>query len=276
MARRYYSSRNSPGALQLGDLYEKLKSLYLWFREKDYFKEAGITKTEIPDSITHEAVLSLGFAAFPITKWPNYHITEGHIFDALEFLYDHVARPGVWTSLTSDTGFNYYDYDSYDRNAGQADFREHANIFLADYQSGYELTEDGLILAQGADGLQHILSAHIPASDETNVDSKVRSAIVKWRNRALSLDEKRSAIRDLADVFEWLKKARNLPTVLAKKDESAIFELANNFAIRHHEPTQKSNYDRAIWYSWIFHFYLATYHAAIRLLIKHENAAKNP
>jgi hypothetical protein len=63
---------------------------------------------------------------------------------------------------------------------------------------------------------------------------------------------------------------------LAKKDESAIFELANSFAIRHHDPKQKSNYDRAIWYSWIFHFYLATYHAAIRLLIKHERAGKKP
>jgi len=49
-----------------------------------------------------------------------------------------------------------------------------------------------------------------------------------------------------------------------------IFDLANNFAIRHHNPTQKSNYDKTIWYSWMFHFYLATYHAVIRLLIKKE------
>lgn len=244
MARRYYSSRNRPGQLTLEDLYGKLKYLYLWFRERDYFREAGITKSTLPDSITHEAALSLGFSAFPITKWPDYAVTEERVFDALEFLYDHVSRPGEWTSMTSETGFNYQDYDSYDRGAGQADFREHANIFLADYQSGYELTKDGLILALGADGLEHILGAHIPSYDEANVDSKVRGAIIKWRNRALSMDEKRSAIRDLADVFEWLKKARNLSAVLAKKDESAIFELANNFAIRHHDPKQKSNYDR--------------------------------
>jgi hypothetical protein len=196
MARRYYSSRNKPGTLTLQDLHGKLKSLYLWFRERDYFKEAGITKAELPDSITHEATLSLGFTAFPITKWGVFDITEEHVFDALEFLFDHVSRPGIWTSLTSDTGFNYQDYDGYDKAAGQADFREHANIFLADYESGYELTEEGLILAQGTEGLQYILDAHIPAYDEANVDSKVRGAIVKWRNRALSLEEKRSAIRD--------------------------------------------------------------------------------
>jgi hypothetical protein len=67
-----------------------------------------------------------------------------------------------------------------------------------------------------------------------------------------------------------LKKTKELSKILDRKDESALFELANNFAIRHHNPDQKTNYDRAIWYSWMFHFYLATYHAAIRLLIKHE------
>jgi hypothetical protein len=108
------------------------------------------------------------------------------------------------------------------------------------------------------------------------VDSKVRDAIVKWRNRHLSLDEKKTAIREMADVFEWLKKAKNLAGVLDKKDESVIFDLANNFAVRHHNPNQKINYDRAIWYSWIFHFYLATYHAAVRLLIKHEKKGKKP
>ena len=128
----------------------------------------------------------------------------------------------------------------------------------------------------GTDGLQHILDAEIIPYDEENVDSKVRNAIIKWRNRNLSLSEKKEAIRELADVFEWLKKTKKLGTVLDGKDESILFDLANNFGIRHHNPNQKTNYDRAIWYSWIFHFYLATYHAAIRLLIKNEKETKRP
>jgi hypothetical protein len=196
------------------------------------------------------------------------------VFDAIEFLYDYVARPGEWVSMTDSSGYNYYDYDGYDDEAGRADFRDKANAFLADYKSGYELTEEGMVLALGTDGLQHILSAEIIPYDEVNVDSKVRSAITKWRNRHLNLTEKKEAIRELADVFEWLKKSKNLTAVLDKKDESAIFDLANNFALRHHNPKQKTNYDRVIWYSWIFHFYLATYHASVRLLIKHEKGAK--
>jgi Arc/MetJ-type ribon-helix-helix transcriptional regulator len=132
------------------------------------------------------------------------------------------------------------------------------------------LTEEGTILALGRDGLQNIVGAEIVPFDEVNVDSKVRDAIRKWRNRDLDIAEKRKAIRELADVFEGLKKTGKLQQVLDAKDESALFEIANKFAIRHHNPNQNSNYDRSIWYSWIFHFYLATYHTVVRSLIKHE------
>ena len=277
MTRRYYSSRKKPGRLTLKELYSKLQNLYMLFRNKDYFKgKAGITKTDLPDVIKHEAAIALTFQLFPIEKWSEQDITEDHVFDALEFLYDHVSRPGEWVAMTSETGWNYYDYDEYDAKRGREDFREKANAFLADYKSGYELTEEGIVLARGTEGLQPILDAEIIPYDEANVDSKVRNAIVKWRNRHLALAEKREAIRELADVFEWFKKTKGLATVLDGKDESAIFDLANNFAIRHHNPSQKGNYDRAIWYSWIFHFYLATYHAAVRLLIRKEKNREGP
>jgi hypothetical protein len=268
--RRYYSARNRPGQLTLAELYLKLQHLYLFFRDRDYFKEIGITKTYIPDALKHKAALSLSFQIFPLTKWLRADVTEDHIFEAIEFLYDHVSRPGVWRQMSDDSGFQHSDYDGYDRVAGQAEFREQVNAFLQDYEAGFELTHEGTILAAGSDGLQHILHARIPRYDEINVDSKVRGAIVKWRNRHLSLDEKRAAIRDLADVFEWLKKTKKLDQTLDGKDESAIFDIANNFAIRHHNPKQKANYDQTIWYAWMFHFYLATYHAVIRLLIKNE------
>jgi hypothetical protein len=249
------------------------------FREKDFFKaKAGIGRWghNSADEIKYRAAISLKFELFPISEWQQKDITEDHVFDAIEFLYDHVSKPGELVDMTTDTGFNYTDYESYDERAGQAEFRAIANTFLADYGSGFELTKDGVILALGTDGLQHILDAEIIAYDEANVDSKVRNAIAKWRNRHLSLSEKKEAIRELADVFEWLKKTKGLDSVLDGKDESAIFDIANNFGIRHHNPKQKTNYDPAIWYSWIFHFYLATYHAAIRLLIKKEMGTGRP
>jgi hypothetical protein len=270
--RCYYSSRSKPKRLSTGELYQKLESLYLLFRDKDYFKnKAGITKEHLPDPMLHEAVISLNFQPFPITKWTQEKITEDHIFDTLEFLYDYVSKPGEWVEMTNETGWNYYDYDSYDDEAGKVEFRGKANGILTEYKNGFELTKEGIILALVTGGLQHILDAEIIPYDEFNVDRKVQHAITKWRNRHLSISEQQEAIRELADVFEWLKKTKNLDNVLNNKDEAALFDIANNFAIRHHNPNQKSNYDRTIWYAWIFHFYLAAYHASIRLLIRKEN-----
>ncbi len=242
MARRYYSSRNQPQSIALEDLYWKLRNLYLLFKEKDYFKStAGITGSILPKTIQHEAAIALNFQPFPITKWAANDITEDHIFDALEFLYDQAAKPGERVAMAPE-GYVYYDYKDYDDEAGKIEFRERANAFLCDYEPGYELTEDGTVLALGTDGLQHILGAEVVPFDELNVDSKVRDAIKKWRNRHLDLAEKRKAIRELADVFEWLKKTQKLRQVLNRK--------------------------------WIFHFYLATYHAVIRSLVRQEKTKK--
>lgn len=272
MSRRYYTSRNNPKSLTLEQLCWKLQHLYLFFRDKDYFKEkTGITSTDLPDSIKHKAALSLSFQPFPITEWNPDDITEDQIFDVIEFLYDHVSQPGEWVGMTTDTGWNYYDYEDYDNTAGKEEFRIQVNVFLSDYKNGYELSDNGMILALGSGSLMHIFDAEIIPYDEVNVDSKVKNAILKWRNRRLDMTERRQAIRELADVFEWLKKTKNLSKVINRKDESAIFEIANKFSIRHHDPSQKREYDETIWYSWIFHFYLATYHAVIRLLKKNEN-----
>ncbi len=277
MTRRYYSSRTKPKKLTLEELYQKLQNIYLLFRDKDYFKnKSGITKENFPDAVLHEATIDLTFQPFPIANWSADNVTEDHIFDTLEFLYDRIAKPGEMMAMTTETGWNYYDYGSYDEEKGQEEFRDKTNSILADYKTGFELTKSGVILARGADGLQYILDAEIIPYDKVNVDNKVQQAITKWRNRHLSISERREAIRELADVFEWLKKTKNLDAVLDNKDESLLFELANKFGIRHHDPSQKTNYDHEIWYPWIFHFYLATYHAVIRLLVKERNKSLDP
>src|SRR5208283_166134 len=132
MIRRYYSSRAKGKNLTLGELYWKLQNLFLLFHKKDYFKEkAGITDTSLPDAIKHEAAVALTFQPFPIDEWLEDDVTEDHVFDTIEFLYDHVSKPGEWVGMTNVTGWNYHDYDGYDVVAGQEEFRNKANTFLS-------------------------------------------------------------------------------------------------------------------------------------------------
>jgi hypothetical protein len=188
--------------------------------------------------------------------------SEDDLFDIIEFLYDYVSKPvnGTYHSY-SDCGWHY---DTFDREPGQAKFRLEINALLRDYEDGYELSDDGEMLVTRNRGLDLIFQADVPTEDVENVEARVQAAILKFRRYHSTLDDRRDAVRDLADVLEFLRP--QLRCVITRRDESDLFNIANNFGIRHHNDRQKTDYDKAVWYSWMFYYYLATIHAAQRLI----------
>lgn len=269
--RKYYSNRNNQRDVTIEDIYIKFCGVFNFFKDKNYFYQNLDISHSISDFANQKAIMFLGHNIFPIEEWDNKKITDNYIFDTIEFLFDNISKPGERQRLTTETGFNYTDYVDYDEQTAQNEFRKYIDNILNDYKDGFVLTKDGEILSNGSKELSLILDANVINYDYENVDSIVKKAIKKWRNRELNLDERKEAIILMANVFEWLKKQDKLKKVLNKKDNSVIFNIANNFSLRHHNPDQIQNYDQDIWYSWIFHFYLATYHAVIRLIKKYEN-----
>lgn len=206
---------------------------------------------------------------WPITtKWEAY--SEDDLFDMIEFLYDHVSKPleGHYHSF-DDCGWHYRTFDV---DAGRREFLPEVNELLRDYRGGYELSEDGEILELGEQGFDSLLQAKLPTHDPSNIEDRVKSAILKFRRTRSSAEDRRDAIRDLADVLEFLRP--KLKHVLTSEDENDLFNIANNFGIRHHSGKQKTNYDKPVWYSWMFYYYLATIHAALRLIEKSETGPK--
>jgi hypothetical protein len=53
---------------------------------------------------------------------------------------------------------------------------------------------------------------------------------------------------------------------MLRGDEGALFNIANNFTIRHLNERQKGNYDTATWHSWMFYVNLSTIHMITRLV----------
>ncbi|MFA5879831.1 MAG: hypothetical protein WC860_06610 [Candidatus Margulisiibacteriota bacterium] len=265
MSRKYYSHRLTNLKIDVYQLYEKVKNLYLYFCDKDYFEGIeGIRHAYCPDRIKHKAAACLSFQPFPIDKWNTKDITEEKIFDTLEFLYDLTTKP---TSFIMRE-WGYKEYTKYDQETGKKEFIKQANIFLNTYEAGYEMNNSGEIVKLGGEGIEYIINAEIIPYDEEHVDSKIRNAIKKWKSRKITTEEKKEVIRDLADVLEWVRpKFKN---IILNQDDNAIFNILNNFHIRHNNQKQKTNYDKEIWFSWMFHFYLATYHAVIRFILKKE------
>ena len=104
-----------------------------------------------------------------------------------------------------------------------------------------------------------------------NIDPLIKKAIKQWKNRNQTLDEKKQAIINLANVFEFLKDEGTLGKVLNSKDTNDLFNIANNFSIRHYNKLQKTDYDIEIWYDWIIQFYLATCSTTLKLIKKNKS-----
>jgi hypothetical protein len=272
--RKYYSIRTGKNrkalVIELTMLKRLFKSLYKQFLEKEYFQEAFgfwcVDEGDIPGSLGSDIEAKIFILIRKDNLWPIEEkcrkYSEDDLFDVIEFLYDYVSKP-------IDGYFHEYNncgwhYTSFDKDIGQSEFRVEVNALLCDYEDGYELSEQGEILVKGIQGLDKLFKANIPIDDHENIQARVNAAILKFRRFRSTLDDRRDAIRDLADVLEYLRPS--MKQVLTKKDESDLFNIANNFGIRHHNKKQQTDYDKSIWYSWMFYYYLATIHAVTRFI----------
>ncbi len=270
--RNYYSVRtgktSEDNEINLEILKKFFVVIYKKLNNEGYFQKYfgidcmdGYMEGELGEDIDSIMFINLRkHNLFPIySNIENY--SEDDFFDVVEFLHDHCSKglDGHYHSW-NNCGYHYNVFNDFE---GQKYFREQLNPILSEYQDGFEISDKGEILILSDTGLNNLYDADIPTNDVENVTKKIDSAIIKFRRHKSTLEDRKDAIRELADVLEYLR-----PTIkehLQKKDENDIFNIANNFGIRHHNKDQQTDYDKAIWYSWIFYYYLATLHAVLRM-----------
>lgn len=279
MKRRYYSLRtgkNPKGAeIDLKTLKSLFRSSYIQWEEAGYFQEhfgySCVDAGDVPGKLGSDIPAVMLFHLRKENLWPCRAFIneygEDDLFDVIEFLHDHISKP--LDGYHHDHGGCGYHYQTFDVASGRKEYRERINELIETYKYGFEISDHGEIMECAQPGMAQLLAADIPTKDK-NVASRIEAAISKFRRYRSSLAERRDAIRDLADVLEYLRP--QIKNVLIKADEADLFNLANNFGIRHHNQQQKTDYDQAIWLSWMFYFYLATIHACQRMLVKHDRA----
>jgi hypothetical protein len=187
-------------------------------------------------------------------------------YDVIEVLHDQIARPRTrWLHNYSGCGWHHGDFSI---DTGRALYRWRLNELLNRSDLGLQLADDGedvgRLVAVTDDARTDLAHSMASRADPTTGD-RVRHALALFRGRAATVHDKRSAVVALALVLE--ERRQLLKDSLFKKDEGALFEIANRFAIRHQDEKQQPDYDPAF-LDWIFWWYLATIELTDRLIAR--------
>jgi hypothetical protein len=198
--------------------------------------------------------------------WPyDYY---GHEYDLdmlielVEVLHDLASKPlKGYNHAFSDCGWHY---ETFDQEAGKEDFRVVLNETLTLAEPSLRLQENGEVVLLHSEELERLLDAQVPASASPDlVVKKVDEARRLFRSRHSDLGDRRRAVRELADVLEAIRP--EVKAELPKGDERDLFNIANNFAIRHNDPEQKREYEDELWVGYLFQLFLSNIHLVLRL-----------
>lgn len=277
MTHKYFSQRagTNPNAdgLPLRDICALFEKVFDQLQMDDFFDEAlgsyCVDAGDIPGKI-RDIDLEILLAVRKKNLWPisNHHhlYSEDDLFDLIEFLYQHVSKP-IDGTMHSYAGCGMH-WEVFSQEEGRKVFRDRINMLLQHYKNPFELSDKGQILRKAEAGFEPIFNADVPSSD-VNVVGRMNSAILRFRRHGSNLDDRRQAVRDLVDVLEYLRP--QVKELFSSNDEGDLFNIANNFGIRHLNERQKTSYDANIWLSWMFYFYLSTIHVLLRK-IGHQRA----
>jgi hypothetical protein len=185
-------------------------------------------------------------------------------FGLIEVFHDLVARPRyrIWHDW-NECGWHWSEFAI---EPGRLLYRWKVNQLLERCGIRLRLASEGedvgRLVSVTEDSRDDLLESLITGPDGS-INDRIRHAVALFRGRAATTEEKRSAVLVLAGVLE--ERRTLLKDALLRKDEGALFQIANEFAVRHQTESQKADYDPAF-LDWIFWWFAATIELTNRVL----------
>lgn len=269
MPQYFSEARGLRKGTDLETLRIQVRDLYQLLVQKDYLTEwrgydcvdAGFVPGSSGDP-ARDIVLEIGRADI----WPpdpvEHKWSEDAIFDFLQFVAGKVSSPVPESGhYHSYNGCGWHDQD-FEPEPARGECVQLINRILSRYGDGWEMKPGFEIVERAPVGMNELLKIRLPAGTDVEIRRRVQTAVDKYRRRSSTRDDRRDAVRDLGDVLE---KMRSSAERHLGKDESDLFNILNNFDLRHSNEKQKSNYD-PIWLSGLFYHYLAMIHVLTHLI----------
>lgn len=179
-------------------------------------------------------------------------------YGLVEVFHDLVARPRSRRRHEfNDCGLHFEDFDT---DAGRRVYRALVNRLLTESAVELRLAETGEDegrLVRVVDDARSALVAQTLAAPSSDGGDRVQHAIALFRRRGADAEDKRLAASALFGVLEERLASVKAAPQITSKDESDLFTIANNLALRHQDVKQKRSYD-PIFLDWIFWWFLST------------------
>jgi hypothetical protein len=163
------------------------------------------------------------------------------LLSLMEYFHDSAQRPRVISHIHEfgNCGPHYAEHSA---ESGGAVYRWRVNEMLARHK--LELTlgrageERGRLIRRFGTPLDDAADARVAQAEGDPLD-EVAHAIREFRERGASSAQKRAALALLAGALE---SRRPRVKVVLGKDESDLFNIANNFGLRHRNDQQRMKY----------------------------------
>lgn len=182
------------------------------------------------------------------------------LFDLLEILYDMTSAPHFDADKKRHTSFAKKD--------AQEVFREFINEDLALYNVPHEMLANGQIVPLGNKVTKETVEDLVRLNEKGQIAkadyTALNDALRKFYREGSAATEKKEAIQAVHAINE--KYTDKIVQNMLRDDERDLFRMANDFSIRNVGVGQKRNYDKELWYDWMFAVQLAAATTIIRIL----------
>jgi len=192
---------------------------------------------------------------------------EDLFYGLIEAVGDLVARPRS-RSRHDFNGCGWH-YATFAPVPGRAVYRWRVNDLLARHDVRLRLAtsgdDEGRLVRPADDDRDQLLTRALATPKATDRDT-VKHAVSRFRSRTATREDKRLAVVGLIGIIES-RRQQLTSAGLSTKDSDDLFNIANNFHLRHNNPRQLVGYDEA-YLEWLFWWYLATVELTHRLVSK--------
>lgn len=236
---------------------------FVWdFQDLGYFPRA-LPRECVDDPVHFPTVTAAMQRATKLrVEWPIRTdqadaLSDTAVYTLVEYFHDNAQRPRTYgVHEYAGCGRHYADWN---REAGGTVYRWRLNELLAAHNVPYRLAphgpERGRLVRHFGSGLDS-LADKIIADHRAEPGDEVAFAVRHYRERGATVAQKRAAITTLANVLEV--RRNEIRQKVSKQDETTLFDIANNYGLRHRKGGQRTDYGDEF-LDWIFWSYVSMF-----------------